>query len=199
MEPDRRWPLSRPTHRVYVRPGLRFRSGYRHQRRVRLSMAKGWKMTPEQRQRVSAAKKGVPHSPETRAKRVKVYQAQIGQRRSQEAREKMRLAQARRRGDGAVLPSSESAKTCTKCRQLLPFERFPASAEYVDGLESRCKDCRRKDGKPYRQAWDAKNLDRRVMSQRTRNYGLTPDDFAAIIEAQGNRCAGCAEELHHGN
>lgn len=64
---------------------------------------------------------------------------------------------------------SEQVKTCSKCKQLLPFGCFGKSKETVKGLYSRCKVCRNED----RECWRERNRDL-YLSKRRENYRKDP-------------------------
>src|SRR5262245_53138102 len=73
-------------------------------------------------------------------------------------------------------------KTCTQCSQELPVSAFYVSKR--DGLDSRCKECRRAASRAFRAAHleEAKEYNRRYRQQhaeRLRAYGLTYNEAHA--------------------
>jgi hypothetical protein len=70
----------------------------------------------------------------------------------------------------------EGMRQCVRCRQVKSEEDFPSDRSTNGGLHVRCKVCCRE------------------ASIRSR-YGLTQDEIAAMIEAQGGNCAICGDLL----
>jgi NAD-dependent dihydropyrimidine dehydrogenase PreA subunit len=76
-----------------------------------------------------------------------------------------------------------TAKACTKCGEIKPAEGFYASVKTRSGLTSWCRECTK-----------AKTRSRGRDTERTyllKKYGLTPERYADILQAQGGRCAIC--------
>lgn len=69
-------------------------------------------------------------------------------------------------------------KRCSECRAVKPVDQFHRSPRQSDGLNSYCKDCRRTQN--------------RAMHLK-RTYGISPEEYDALIEAQGGDCACCRE------
>lgn len=67
-------------------------------------------------------------------------------------------------------------KTCSKCKQDLPFDAFRKDPRYRNDRASYCRTC----AKAYR---------------RAREYGLSGDRFREMLEGQGYRCAVCEESI----
>lgn len=107
-------------------------------------------------------------------------------------------------------------KACSKCGESKPLSSFYANRKAADGHRGDCKSCvlksRREryenDGETLRQrsnsyksnnpekiaAWRAANPDKvKTYGRRSllRAYGLTEDDFAAMLDAQEGKCAIC--------
>lgn len=112
-------------------------------------------------------------------------------------------------------------KTCTRCKRTKPLDGFSLYARAKDGRCPACKECTNKRQKQEREAnpaafkqkraayyvrrrevvragseaWRAANRERHTFLQRRshlkRLYGLTPELFDAILEAQGGGCALC--------
>jgi hypothetical protein len=100
-------------------------------------------------------------------------------------------------------------KKCTKCGTLKPFTEFSKDKYKQDGHRSACKECNKQDhirrytndpdgcknrSKEYRK----KNPEKVKTSNRNtklkRNYGITHDDYVAMIKNQSNKCACCSKE-----
>ena len=111
-------------------------------------------------------------------------------------------------------------KTCSRCNEALPLDQFFKNCRSHDGLQPRCKRChyvyakswdnqnkerrkeigrrsyaKRKDR--HRETtliWRSKNSERVRQSRRNNlleKYGLTRASHAAMLTAQGGRCAIC--------
>lgn len=93
-------------------------------------------------------------------------------------------------------------KRCSKCGGDKPRTEFFRNSAARDGLQSQCKACqsgtpaqrermrqrkRRPDYTAKAQAW------RRT--SRLRRYGLTEEEFVAMLDAQGNACAACRRDF----
>lgn len=95
-------------------------------------------------------------------------------------------------------------KKCYRCKQELPLSEFWKNKKSKDGLRPDCKKC---GGEIYRK-WFLKpgNKEKRAEAKRIKNpydstkrrnqrlkyeYGLTPEDYDRMLEAQGGRCAIC--------
>ena len=66
-------------------------------------------------------------------------------------------------------------KVCTGCKHELPISEFQVDVQKADGLSTRCKRCR---------------ADQKLRSA----YGITIDDYEAMLLAQGGRCAICGTD-----
>lgn len=98
-------------------------------------------------------------------------------------------------------------KVCSTCNRYLPLNAYYRRAVTPDGLMYRCKDCcrdaynKRYENDPNfrevrkrhnRSYYDANQERRRRDRRKNLNrYGITEDDFAALDESQGGRCAIC--------
>lgn len=67
-------------------------------------------------------------------------------------------------------------KACSRCKLVKPASAFRAYPKAMTGLNSYCRDC-----------------DRECVRQRhhAKTYGLSVDQVAALLEAQGGACAIC--------
>jgi hypothetical protein len=97
-------------------------------------------------------------------------------------------------------------KVCTVCG-----EEYPATTDYFyahhnkrDGLETRCIFCRRKYQKKYREEnkdvctartvkWQRDNPDKRKVTLRKHNYGITEEEFIHMYNKQKEVCAICGK------
>jgi hypothetical protein len=83
-------------------------------------------------------------------------------------------------------------KTCTKCGKEKPatLEFFHRANVHKDGLQYECKECRRK----YAKKWFKTNAKKQRILQRKRNYGLTENEYNAMVFGQENKCAICKKQ-----
>ena len=96
----------------------------------------------------------------------------------------------RRERQGLLVRSRETlpegVKRCSECRATKALNEFHKHRTQPDGLNTYCKDCRRRQ--------NAENHLRRT-------YGLSVRDLAALVESQGGTCAICetrpAEHVDH--
>lgn len=70
------------------------------------------------------------------------------------------------------------AKFCRSCERVLPLSAWSRRANSTDGYHFRCKEC-------------TAAADR--ADYLARQYGLTPDEVDAMVEAQGGVCAICQQ------
>lgn len=84
-------------------------------------------------------------------------------------------------------------KTCTKCGETKPRSEFSKSKDgkYGPILRGSCRRCNSEQA----MQWHVDNPGRRVSNKRKQllqeHYGLTPDDYNALLDRQGGVCAIC--------
>ncbi|MFE2326138.1 endonuclease VII domain-containing protein [Streptomyces sp. NPDC059385] len=101
-------------------------------------------------------------------------------------------------------PSLGTAKTCRKCgitKTLADFSLSRQATATTNGVyRSDCKEC----CSARALQWFRDNKERHKETKHrwtlAKNYGLSPDEYAAMLEAQGGVCAICgqAETKRHG-
>lgn len=88
-----------------------------------------------------------------------------------------------------------TTKLCTKCRQDKPTSDFSRPARAKDGLQYHCKECQNGRLK----ATYADDSQRKRDYMRQLRYGITPQEYSRLNEAQGGTCAICGKECVTGN
>jgi hypothetical protein len=83
------------------------------------------------------------------------------------------------------LAGKKCTKACKKCDRVLPREEFHRNNARPDGLQTQCKACRRiiDDKRRVSGYWRAKDL--------KSNYGMSPQQYEALHQAQGGKCLIC--------
>lgn len=71
-------------------------------------------------------------------------------------------------------------KTCSKCKEVLPFASFTKHSKNKDGLQGSCRECNKKSSKE----WNANNKDSLILKrlkeraiQKELDFNLTLDDI----------------------
>jgi hypothetical protein len=84
-------------------------------------------------------------------------------------------------------------KTCTKCGKFKSLAEFWRKAGSSDGRRPMCSEC----GQAYNKVY-AKQQSRqtRRKSRLLREYGLSSESFAELLESQGGGCAICDAEVN---
>lgn len=85
-----------------------------------------------------------------------------------------------------VAPST-GMKRCCRCQESKAVEEFHARARNTDGLRSECKACTRIQEHAYRN----RNPEKERLRRMWQKYGLTEQDYHAMVHAQDGRCAIC--------
>lgn len=101
-------------------------------------------------------------------------------------------------------------KRCANCKLAKPIDQFSRNRRNRDGFQSRCRSCQKEIHRDYyvrnsesviarTKVWAANNPEKvKILSrnrQRVRLYGLTSQDYDALMESQSSRCAGCGDEF----
>jgi hypothetical protein len=82
---------------------------------------------------------------------------------------------------------------CTKCNTKQKLTEFGKDATATKGISSWCKRCKREARKAYRKANPEATKLRDFKSDLKRHYGLTINDYNAMLEGQKHCCACCGQ------
>jgi hypothetical protein len=85
----------------------------------------------------------------------------------------------------------ETLRFCPRCSHNLPPTAFNRDGKNRDGLSSVCRKCH---GAAKKLAYPAVAAVH-ALRHLKRTYALEPAAFAAMVEAQGNRCAICDKDM----
>jgi recombination endonuclease VII len=92
---------------------------------------------------------------------------------------------------------TSEGRVCTKCGIFKPWADFHAMRMHGSGHYPRCKTCRQVHANYLHPSLPADELSRRrrLLMERTRKhrFGITPEDFQAMVDAQDGRCALCRQ------
>ena len=82
-------------------------------------------------------------------------------------------------------------KLCKKCENEKPIEEFPNAKGYKDGHHPWCRSCRAEYQRNYNKTYPRKKDKNARRTHVFRKYGLTPERYDEILQAQGGVCLGC--------
>ena len=84
-------------------------------------------------------------------------------------------------------------KVCKKCGELKPLSEysFKRPKNRKPGLQPRCKTCAAQDTKE----WNIKNEHRRRELYLQRTYGISENEYNAMLLSQNNSCVLCGREF----
>lgn len=98
-------------------------------------------------------------------------------------------------------------KKCVRCGIPKPIKNgFYRCRSSKDGHHSICKECSKKaaskwkkDNADRRRAtsreWERRNASYRSLRRKQQSYGITPDDYKRMFQAQSGKCAVCSNPM----
>ncbi|MFD7957002.1 endonuclease domain-containing protein [Streptomyces ardesiacus] len=91
-----------------------------------------------------------------------------------------------------VLDDSNGLRTCKRCNETKPEANFnKAGTGYRSSTCNTCRNERRRKIRQSGRRREAETPKERAARRLWENYKLTPKQFEALVEAQGNQCAMC--------
>lgn len=90
----------------------------------------------------------------------------------------------------------EAMKTCTKCGETKPCSGFSKNRDGVRGpiLHSQCRACRSALALQWFHDNKERHKDNKHRWTLMKSYGLTPDQYDAMLAEQGGVCAICGHD-----
>ena len=86
----------------------------------------------------------------------------------------------------------QTSKTCTVCKESIGLDNFHKDNQTKDGHASRCKPCNLAYNKAYREKKGKAAMTKlRFKSSIKQLYGITYEEYEAMLEKQNGQCAIC--------
>lgn len=89
-----------------------------------------------------------------------------------------------------------TSRECSKCREIKPYDQFSRRGQ-SDGVvlyKSKCKPCNAAQAREWYSRNSERGLTNRRRLQLKADYGITPEQYEAMLTAQGGVCAICGQE-----
>lgn len=92
-----------------------------------------------------------------------------------------------------------ATKTCNICNEVKSLESFSVHKKGAQGRHPACKACRSRQARnDYSSRHDEileikRERRRRTGADRKHSYGITPEQYQAMVDAQGGQCAVCGD------
>lgn len=92
-----------------------------------------------------------------------------------------------------------TSRDCCGCGQTKPASEF-GTCKYKSGkiaLKSRCRACRNADAKMYLSRLPKEVRQERKKKQTYTKYGITAEQYSAMLSNQDGSCAGCSRKVQY--
>lgn len=86
-----------------------------------------------------------------------------------------------------------TARRCTRCKEIKPFEEFVKRGPKRGGYGAECKSCKRKRDSEFYHASPAEQIRTRDKNLR-KNFGITLEGYNGMLASQRGLCAVCGKE-----
>lgn len=90
---------------------------------------------------------------------------------------------------------NEKGQLCCTCKERKPFSEFGKDRSTNNGIDRRCKRCKRELHTRWRNENRDEYKDRLRVNHLKNRFGLTREQFTSIMEAQDDKCAICRKEF----
>lgn len=88
-------------------------------------------------------------------------------------------------------------KKCTVCKKELPYTEYHRSKVTKDGYGYRCRACDKKARHKYREENKERFREISRRKQLKHRYGLSIEEYNAILKRQGGCCAVCGTDTNN--
>ena len=95
--------------------------------------------------------------------------------------------------------NTETHKKCSICQELKPRSEFYKDSNRKDGIDGYCKPCKLNKNKK----WQDDNPDKwqhqlaeRIWYRRQKQYGISKEEYLAILEKQDYKCDICKNQIN---
>lgn len=88
----------------------------------------------------------------------------------------------------------DTPRWCTRCERFLPPGAFNRDKKQRDGLFPHCRECRA----AFKRTVYPRDAQAFAIRHLRRTYGIDPETFAKMLEAQGGLCATCSKPMKKG-
>lgn len=82
-------------------------------------------------------------------------------------------------------------KRCPDCSVVKPISEYNKSKSKPDGLQAYCKPCSRARNNAHNEKHRARVRHQRRMAHNKSRYGITPEEYEALLEKASAACMAC--------